>query len=1051
MKSLDKVLEELKNLPEGAGSAPFWAWNDKLEKEELSLQIGDMASRGMSGFFIHSREGLETEYLSGEWMDCVRHSIAEAEKNNLDVWIYDEDKWPSGSAGGIVSAADPRRFTARALTAELLTPSRQEACVFLEENLLAEGTAAVYALRVSSDDPSRLESFVRCRSVSDLPGEDRLILLILRVEISGPSEWYNGLAPTDNLNPDAVSCFLDVTHEKYRGLFGDDFGGRIRGFFTDEPNFCDFFSSFTAGRPWLPWSVVLEDFYSDKRGRSIIDTLPLLFFHGEGEEKARYDYWLTLTELFVSSYTRQIYDWCDKNNVLLTGHVLYENDLGYSARVSGSSMPHYRYMHAPGIDILGDQIQEYLTVKQCTSVANQFGRETVLTETYGCTGWDFSFTGQKCLGDWQFVMGVNKRCQHLALYSLSGCRKRDYPPVFNYNTTWWEHNRILEEYFSRLSVCVSSGSAVRKILCLHPMSSIWTKSGSDINEDLGHMKMNMGWLDDHILSLNKEGDSYNQLAKKLLMSQFDFDFGDELILESDGGISEGMIRVGTARYEILIVPRVDNLMSSTLNLMKAFLKEGGRILWTGPLPRLLDGEPSNLVQSLKEYENLFQADNYSELLDLLNRFVDRPVRITDDYGTDREGFLTMVREVENGQIITVVNTDREKACDVNLHFAAAGSIRRYNPLDNSSAEAGVETSASGSMTLQTRFDRGETAVFLVDARKPPLAAVRTPVYRHPHDVEDVLYSFGPRAGISLSMENALILDTCRFKLGGEEWTAETQVWQGQRRIRETLGMQQIYYNGAPQRYSWINGKGSDLHIPVGMEFRFTVSHVPEKPVYAVIEKSADYTVTCNGEACTLSEGYYIDRSMLRHKLPVLKEGENILEIAVPYTLATELEDIFIVGDFGVTHGRIITAPPESLQFGDWCYQGLFHYPGSVTYRLNMPPAALLKEGEKHLLKLGTVKGTLTVIRVNGREKYISLNGREKVDITGSLHTDRDNVIDVEVVGSPRNMFGPFHQTYTGCSRISWEDFRTEGIFYTPDYTVKPSGIFEEIVLVKESS
>ncbi len=39
-------------------------------------------------------------------------------------------------------------------------------------------------------------------------GEDASVL-VLRREISGTSEWYNGYAPTDNLNPKAVKAFLD--------------------------------------------------------------------------------------------------------------------------------------------------------------------------------------------------------------------------------------------------------------------------------------------------------------------------------------------------------------------------------------------------------------------------------------------------------------------------------------------------------------------------------------------------------------------------------------------------------------------------------------------------------------------------------------------------------------------------------------------------------------------------------------------------------------------------------------------------------------------------
>ena len=51
---------------------PFWVWNDKLEKEKLAEQITLMDRDALGGFFVHARAGLLTEYLSEEWMDCVK-------------------------------------------------------------------------------------------------------------------------------------------------------------------------------------------------------------------------------------------------------------------------------------------------------------------------------------------------------------------------------------------------------------------------------------------------------------------------------------------------------------------------------------------------------------------------------------------------------------------------------------------------------------------------------------------------------------------------------------------------------------------------------------------------------------------------------------------------------------------------------------------------------------------------------------------------------------------------------------------------------------------
>lgn len=35
-------------------SAPFWAWNEKINEKESKFQIQEMCDKGMGGFFIHS-------------------------------------------------------------------------------------------------------------------------------------------------------------------------------------------------------------------------------------------------------------------------------------------------------------------------------------------------------------------------------------------------------------------------------------------------------------------------------------------------------------------------------------------------------------------------------------------------------------------------------------------------------------------------------------------------------------------------------------------------------------------------------------------------------------------------------------------------------------------------------------------------------------------------------------------------------------------------------------------------------------------------------------
>ena len=81
-------------------SKPFWAWNGKLEEKELKYQLQIFKEMGMGGAFFHSRTGLITEYLGEEWFSLVNACADECERQGMEGWLYDEDRWPSGTAGG---------------------------------------------------------------------------------------------------------------------------------------------------------------------------------------------------------------------------------------------------------------------------------------------------------------------------------------------------------------------------------------------------------------------------------------------------------------------------------------------------------------------------------------------------------------------------------------------------------------------------------------------------------------------------------------------------------------------------------------------------------------------------------------------------------------------------------------------------------------------------------------------------------------------------------------------------------------------------------------
>ena len=107
-----------RNPPKEFRPSPFWSWNDKLNDEELTWQINEMKDKGFGGYFMHSRGGVETRYLGKEWMKRVRTCLEAGKRIGIASWLYDEDKWPSGFAGGFVTKRN-RRFRAKGISLEI--------------------------------------------------------------------------------------------------------------------------------------------------------------------------------------------------------------------------------------------------------------------------------------------------------------------------------------------------------------------------------------------------------------------------------------------------------------------------------------------------------------------------------------------------------------------------------------------------------------------------------------------------------------------------------------------------------------------------------------------------------------------------------------------------------------------------------------------------------------------------------------------------------------------------------------------------------------------
>lgn len=82
---------------------PLWSWNNKLDVDQLLRQIDHFQEMGLGGIHMHSRVGLDTEYLGNDFMYMVSKCVERAKEKGMLAWLYDKDRWPSGAAGGLIT------------------------------------------------------------------------------------------------------------------------------------------------------------------------------------------------------------------------------------------------------------------------------------------------------------------------------------------------------------------------------------------------------------------------------------------------------------------------------------------------------------------------------------------------------------------------------------------------------------------------------------------------------------------------------------------------------------------------------------------------------------------------------------------------------------------------------------------------------------------------------------------------------------------------------------------------------------------------------------
>ena len=970
------VKKLLANPPRGYATAPLWVWNDLLTEQQIRETMRDLAGQQVKQVFVHPRPGLMTPYLSPDWFRLWKVALNEAEKLDMNVWIYDENSYPSGFAGGWVS--------------ELMPESRGMG-LYLSEAKSAPvwGTNTLAVSRVTGNQLEEVSAKVKG---GETLADGRYVTA--SVQRAKNAAWTANRPYVDLLTPGVTEKFLEVTVGAYKREIGGQFGKRVPGIFTDEPNIG------SAGG-W-PWCVDLPEQFQRRWGYSLLTNLPCLEFEVGDWRRVRHNYFATLNALFIERWGKPYHDCCASNHLEFTGH--YWDHQWPECIGVPDNMAMYAWHQRPAIDCLMNQYREdthaqfgnVRIVKELSSVANQLGCQRTLCEIYGAGGWDLRFEDMKRIGDWLAVLGVNTMDEHLSYITLRGARKRDHPQSFSYHEPGWEAYHVNAGYLARVSCALSQGEQINRLLVLEPTTTAWMYQGN-------------------AAKLKEIGDEFFKLLMTLETAQIEYDIGSEDLIARHGNVQRpqgpasragaqdpglSMVQIGQRLYQTVIIPPgTENLNNATVR----WLAQGCPVICCGAPPRLVEGQPSDRVAQLSKNAQ-WKDSSAADIVTALDGFKQAERRfgrglLAISRAADDHGILFHQRRwLNDGQMLFLVNTSLDAPSEGQIESSLQG-VECWNLQTGKPEPYLFKKAAPG---LQASFKLppcGSLLLFFSERPNTPAPEVQ--------ETTSVIAATGAME-IRRVEPNVLTLDYVDITAGGETRSG-LYFYQANQFAFQKNGMERNPWDSAVQFKNELITRKFAPESGFTASYKFTVEGAVPKNLAIVIERPDLYSITCNGKAVAVKKGeWWLDKAFGKISLASAAQvGENVVTIkAGPFTIFHEVEPAYLLGDFALraVEKGFVVVPDQPLGLGKWNEQGHPFFSKGVAYRQEF---RVTKPAGKYAVSLPKWYGSVARVNVNGKLAGYLTSQPWECDVTPQIKTGA-NTIEVVVIGTLKNTLGPHH-------------------------------------------
>ena len=698
---MNSFLKDILTGNEGNYMLPFY-WQHGDHYGRIPEQVERIYRSGCRALCVESRP--HRDFCGETWWRDMDVILSEAEKRGMQVWLLDDDHFPTGHAAGqMKNHPDLRKIQLTERHVDVMGPLN-EALLIAEEPDDEHTLKAVYAYpREEGEEVCRAEPLTLTDCVSgrflqfSVPSGCWRIFFIYETRGGTQHPDY-----VDMLRDESVRVLIDTVYESHYSHYARYFGNTFAGFFSDEPCLANTWEGEHAtdrgmynrrvGMPGLalPWNGEITEIMEKSLGYDPSSLLPALWFDfGEETGPLRHAYMDAVTKLYRRSFTRQIGDWCGAHGVQYIGHII--EDMNAHARLGCSAGHYFRALdgqHMGGIDIVLHQIIpgmshhihtatafgnnadpeffDYVLAKLCSSYAH-IGKQMenrAMCEVFGAYGWAEGAPMMKWLLDHLLVRGVNHFVPHAFSPEFPDS---DCPPHFGAegNDPQFEGFSKLMTYGNKVAHLLYNARHIADAAVLYHADAEW------MNRDGGAMLTQVP-------------------AKILYDAHIDYDIlpGDCFMPENGSRVfsaeaENGKLRIGGKSYGCLVVP------------------------WSEMLPEKLVKALNNLEQSGVPVIYMFRDETAAGLLPAVDSAISRDITVEGEFPLLRCAHFVS----ESSDIYMFFNESVSDGVDTFVSLSSAKDLDSCVMLDLINDSVYVKQAENGRLKISLAPYQSVIAVF----------------------------------------------------------------------------------------------------------------------------------------------------------------------------------------------------------------------------------------------------------------------------------------------------------------------------------------------------